>query len=105
MTFSNFEASFLAALHDGEKEAIAILLLEAGSQLVFCTGDVIAIQSVAMLGVAERCISFEELLEKAGLLKGIQRLMPSLSKKAHEIHSQKGKERRITGECFKQGLI
>jgi hypothetical protein len=104
-TFSNFESSFLAALHDGEKEAIAILISQANPGLVFCTGDVIAIQSVAMLGLAGQCISFEELLEKAGLLRGIGRLMPSLSKKTHETHSEKGKNRRLTGECFKKPLF
>ena len=103
--FANFEPSFLAALHDGEKEAIAILVSQATAGLVFCTGDVIAIQSVAMLGCTERCISFEELLQKAGLIKGIQRLMPSLSKNTHETHSAKGKERRLTGECFKKPLF
>ena len=104
-TFSNFETSFLAALHDGEKEAIAILVSQSNPELVFCTGDVLAIESVAMLGLIGQCISFDELLEKAGLLRGIGRLMPSLSRKTHESHSEKGKNRRLTGECFEKPLF
>ena len=37
--FANFESSFLAALHDGEKEAIAILVSQAVPDLVFCTAS------------------------------------------------------------------
>ena len=103
--FSNFEPSFLAALHDGEKEAIAILVAQSSPDLVFCTGDVIAIQSAGMLGLSGKCISFEELLEKAGLLKGVGRLRPSLNRVTHETHSQKGKQRRLTGECFRKPLF
>ncbi len=100
-TFQNFSADFLAALHDGEKEAIAILASGKTANLVFCTGDTVAIEAIGMLGIAGECVSFEEALEKAGLRKRVQRLIPSLSKKEHNRHLEAGKTRRITGECFK----
>jgi hypothetical protein len=100
-TFKDFDPTFMASLHDGEKEGITILRSSAESGLVFCTGDIVAIQSVGMLGLSGTCISFEELLEKAGLLKGLK-LLPSLRKREHESHLAKGKTRRITGECFKK---
>ncbi|MBZ5513902.1 MAG: hypothetical protein LAN62_03475 [Acidobacteriia bacterium] len=99
-TFKDFEPTFLAALHDGEKEAIAILMTEAESGLVFCTGDIIAVQSVGMLGLCESCLSFEEVLRLAGLLKLVSGLGPPLRKSTTEFHLEKGKTRRTTGECF-----
>jgi hypothetical protein len=104
-TFQNFTPDFLATLHDGEKEAIAILTSGKAAGLVFCTGDIKAVEAVAMLGAATECIAFEEVLEKAGLLKRVQRLIPSLSKREHERHLELGKTRRITGECFKNSLF
>ena len=100
-TFKDFEPTFLASLHDGEKEGITILSSCNETGLVFCTGDIVAIQSVGMLGLSGACISFEELLEKAGLIKGVK-LAPSLRKSEHDSHIGKGKTRRITGECFKK---
>jgi hypothetical protein len=105
MVFSNFDASFLASLHDGEKEAIAILISRSDPELIFCTGDVVAIQAVAMLGATDRCVSFEELLEKAGLRKSADGLQPNLTKKTHEHHSKTGSARRITAECFKKSPL
>lgn len=100
-TFKDFEASFLAALHDGEKEAITILIARAESGLAFCTGDIVAIQSVGMLGLPESCISFEKALQSEGLLKLVPSLGPPLRQSTVEHHTEIGKTRRITGECFK----
>jgi hypothetical protein len=100
-TFSNFEPSFLAAMHDGEKEGITILKAEADSGMVFCTGDMIAIESLGMLGLSDLCVSFEEVLQMSGLLKSVPRLLPSLTKKTCDVRLGKGKTRRLTGECFK----
>jgi hypothetical protein len=104
-TFKNFEPTYLAALHDGEKEGITILRAEAESGMVFCTGDMIAIESVGMLGLSSSCLSFEEVLQMAGLLKLVTRFMSSLTKKAHDTHLEKGKTRRTTGECFKKSPL
>lgn len=101
LTFKDFDPTFLAALHDGEKEAITILRARVDSGLAFCTGDVVAIQSVAMLGLSGSCLSFEELLQKAGSPPSRLRLPAALAKKAHDHHLSLGKTRRITGECFK----
>lgn len=101
-TFENFEPSFLAALHDGEKEAIAILVSESGRGLVFCTGDITAIVSIGMLDLSESCVSFEKVLQSAGLLKLVPNLRPELRQSTVEHHTKIGKTRRITGECFKR---
>jgi hypothetical protein len=101
-TFQDFEPTFLAALHDGEKEGITILKSQAQSGMVFCTGDMIAIESVGMLGLSASCLSFEEILEMSGLRKLVSSFMPHLTKKAHKDHVEKGKTRRTTGECFKK---
>jgi hypothetical protein len=100
-TFKNFEPSFLAALHDGEKEAITILVNESERRLVFCTGDISAIVSIGMLNLSESCLSFEKVLQLAGLLKLVPNLRPELRQSTLEHHIQVGKTRRITGECFK----
>jgi hypothetical protein len=44
--------------------------------MVFCTGDIIAIESVGMLGFSASCLSFEEILQMSGLLKLVSRFMP-----------------------------
>ncbi|NLT68661.1 MAG: hypothetical protein GXX84_18860 [Acidobacteria bacterium] len=97
-TFKDFDPSFLAALHDGEKEGIAIVRNESDSGMVFCTGDIAAIESVGMLGLASACMSFEEVLQRARL--SVPRLPNHLTKKAHDCHFEVGIVRRTTGECF-----
>lgn len=104
-TFGHFEATFLAALHDGEKEGIAILKAKAESGMVFCTGDLIAVESAAMLDLSASCLSFEEVLQMAGLLKLVSSFAPPLTKKAHDYRLEKGKVRRVTGECFKKSPL
>ncbi len=104
-TFREFEPTFLAALHDGEKEGIAILVAEADTGMVFCTGDTVAVQSVGMLGLSESCMSFEDVLRMAGLLKLVPHLIPHLTKRSHEHHIEVGKTRRLTGECFKKSPL
>lgn len=104
-TFENFQPTFLAALHDGEKEGITILKTRRESGMVFCTGDMIAIESVGMLGLSSSCVSFEELLQVVGLLKLVSKFMPHLTKRAHEEHLEKGAIRRTTGECFKKSPL
>jgi hypothetical protein len=104
-TFKDFEPTFLAALHDGEKEGITILRSQSESGMVFCTGDIIAIESVGMLGLSASCLSFEETLQMSGLLKLVSKFMPHLTKKAHKEHIEKGKTRRTTGECFRKSPL
>lgn len=104
-TFENFEATFLAALQDGEKEGITILREKSESGMVFCTGDTAAIQAVGMIGLGDACISFEKMLEFAGTPKLIRPLLPSLTEKSHCFHLKRGKERRVTGECFKKNPL
>ena len=104
-TFQNFEPTFLAALHDGEKEGITILKSQVQSGMVFCTGDMIAIESIGMLGLSTSCLSFEEILEMSGLRKLVSRFMPHLTKKTHKDRIEKGRIRRTTGECFKKSPL
>jgi len=66
----NFDRVFQEELHDGEKEALA--LLQKQEDLVLCTCDHAAIKAMAMLDLSERGISFENLLKKSGMSKKLE---------------------------------
>lgn len=53
------------AIHIGELESLAILVREQG--LTLCTFDAAAIRTLPFLGVAERAVSAEHLLNLSGL--------------------------------------
>lgn len=52
-------------IHVGEIESLTILVRE--ENLTFCTCDANAISALPFLGVSERCISVERLIQEAGL--------------------------------------
>ena len=52
------------AVHDGELESLAVLVREM--DLILCTFDSVAIRSLPFLGVDERAISAERLLQVLG---------------------------------------
>ncbi len=54
-------------IHVGEIESLTILVRE--ENLIFCTCDANAISALPFLGVSERCISMERLIQEAGLKK------------------------------------
>ncbi len=66
LSFSeNFDSVFQTEIHDGEKEAL--ILLSKEERFRFCTCDKSAIKSLALLGLADRGISFERMLKATGL--------------------------------------
>ncbi|MCX5803989.1 MAG: hypothetical protein NTU69_10750 [Proteobacteria bacterium] len=71
------------ALHGGELESLAILLRE--SELTFCSCDAATIRALPFLGLSERGISVENLLQTSGL-------------------SQSGLKERHTKTYFKNNL-
>jgi len=55
-----FDEELNMALHDGEVEAIALLYADQSDSLLFCTSDKVAIRVLAMLGLSDSGVSFEE---------------------------------------------
>ena len=93
-----FDRVFLEGLHDGEKEALA--LLHGGQcSLEFCTGDKMAIQALAMMDRAADGISLEAALSRVGLT---QTLQPHFTEEYFKRHLQAGTERRIRGEGLRR---
>jgi hypothetical protein len=82
-------------LHDGEIEALA-LLTQDESYLghVFCSADGAAIEGTCMLGLANRCMSLEELFGMAGLGRQVSW---RFTKRFTERHKREGGERAATG--------
>jgi hypothetical protein len=68
-----FDEELNMALHDGEVEAIAILYADKSDSLLFCTSDKVAIRVLAMLGLSDSGVSFEEILKDTGLSKPLPR--------------------------------
>jgi len=99
----DFSEAFVEALHAGELEGLALLCSGRYEELVFCTGDVCAMQAAGMLGVDRLLISLEALVTRLGLKA---KLATPLSKPLHqstlEHHALTGKQRRLTREYFKQ---
>lgn len=65
-----FDRIFQEELHNGEKEALA--LLQKQEDLLLCTCDYAAIKALALLDLAEQGISFESLLKKSGMNKKLE---------------------------------
>jgi len=61
------------ALFDGEVEGIPILYADESDSLLFCTSDKVAIRVLAMLGLSDSRVSFEEVLKTTGLSKPLPR--------------------------------
>lgn len=57
---------FLASIDPGEEEALALLKSSQCQQYAFCTGDALAIQALAILGMSDRSVSLEKMLERCG---------------------------------------
>jgi hypothetical protein len=64
---SKYNRPFLPEIHAGELEALTIL--EKQADFLFCTCDKAALVVLGFMGLSERGISFERLLQKTGLTK------------------------------------
>ncbi len=99
---SVFDRSFVGGIHAGEAEGLALVLAGCAGDAQFCSGDALAIQALAMLGLAERAVSFEVLL-------GGKKTVVPLAAQCTEDYLRRnlaiGQERRITGEGLRKGLL
>lgn len=95
-----FAPWFLELVHPGELEAIALLLAGNCAEMCFCTGDGGAIRAATLLGLAERCVALDRLLESTGLSKKVRREFTSAFL---EHMREEAREDRITGRGLRQG--
>lgn len=92
---SRFDDVFAGGLHEGELEALALLVERGGFEdTVFCAGDGAAIQAAVMIGLDERCESLESLLKSAGLSKSLE--WP-FTAEFYERHRREGLDNRLNG--------
>jgi hypothetical protein len=60
------------AVHSGEKEALAFVFCHQSEDYYFCTGDAAALQALAVVGMKDKGISLEKLLNDIGLPKTLK---------------------------------
>lgn len=89
-----FDRVFLEGLHEGEMEALA-LLIGGRFELKLCSGDKMAIQALAMMNRGEDGISLQEVLSGIGIMKS---LGYQFTQAYFNRHLQFGFQKRITGE-------
>ncbi|MEN6440521.1 MAG: hypothetical protein ABFD97_18260 [Syntrophobacter sp.] len=97
-----FDRNFIEGLHEGEAEALALVRAGSIGEALYCTGDAIAIQALAMLGHFEIGISMESLLKQAGLQK---QLDIQFTEKFFRTNIGIGKENRITGRGLRGNVV
>lgn len=91
-----FDQVFLGGFHEGEEESLSLLYCEKlDEDVLFCTADAIAIHALAMIGLSERGISLEKLLNSIGLNKP---LPTQYSEKFFKENIKRGQIKRITGD-------
>ncbi len=95
---SVFDRVFVQGIHDGELEALAILKSNTISDPLFCTGDALAIQALAMIGHSESGVSMEILLKNTGLKKLLDK---QFSERFFKNNLATGKQNLITGQGLK----
>lgn len=92
---TRFDDVFAGGLHDGELEALALLVERQDFEdTIFCAGDGAAIQAAVMVGMDERCDSLEALLDSVGLSK---KLGWPFTKEFHDQHRREGLDNRLSG--------
>jgi hypothetical protein len=90
-----FSDDFIMGLHDGELEGLGLLARRDGLEgHAFCTGDGAAIQAAMMIGLEERCMPLESLLDSVGLRQPVPK---QLSRAFFETHRRHGLGNRVTG--------
>lgn len=93
-----FDRVFLEGLHDGEKEALA-LLHSRQYPLEICSGDKIAIHALAMMDRGADGVSFEAVLRRIGLSKNVK---GEFTEEYFKRHLGVGYQKRITGEGLRR---
>lgn len=81
-------------LDPGETEALALLLVGKAAGYSFCTGDRAAIHALALLGLSEKGVSFEQALTAIGATKPLQRQFTEIY---FQAILKEGQEYRLRG--------
>ncbi len=84
-------------IHEGEREALASL--HQGPNYVFCSSDRTAIEVIGLLGLSDRGLSFEKLLQSCGVTK---RLEPHQTEAFFQECIKAGSIGRIQGKGLKK---
>lgn len=90
-----FDPLFSESIDPGEQEALALMLADKCPDHQFCSADARPLQALAMLGMSDRGISFEELLSAVGESKQVDE---QFTKKFLERQIREGQRRRIQGD-------
>ena len=93
-----FDRSFTDVLHDGEIEALALILQQKVGEARYCSCDGAALKALAMIGQAEKGISMEALLLSIGRSKQVKR---QFSERFFQEKIGEGQRNRITGTGLK----
>jgi|GEM_PF-6759019 hypothetical protein len=64
---------FFSSIDPGEREALALLKNPNFKNFYFCTGDALAVKLLSILGITDRGISVEKLLDKIGITKKLDK--------------------------------
>lgn len=89
-----FNRVFLEGLHEGEMEALA-LVLGGRFDLKMCSGDKMAIQALSMVGRGDDGVSLQEVLRTRGLTRPLEY---QFTQEYFERYRQLGFQKRLTGE-------
>jgi hypothetical protein len=97
-----FVPAFCDGLHDGEKEALGLLLGGRCSGHAFCTGDINGIVAASMLGLSSQLLSLESVVSRLGLKSSCKSTIPRhMTDDALEYHVEQGRQNRLTGMYFR----
>ena len=84
----------LEGLHAGESEALALLLVGKAKAHLFCSGDRVALRTLALLGLSQYGTSLQKVLQSLGLTK---RLPENLTERFFRDALKEGQEHRLRG--------
>jgi hypothetical protein len=95
---NKFDSVYVQGLHDGENEALALIMHSKIIDTLYCSADATAIQALAMIGHSDLGISMEALMQKSGITK---RLRKHYTDKFFKTNIEVGKQNLITGQGLK----
>ncbi len=95
---SVFSDDFLESIHDGEKEALALIAAGKHQDSIFCTADGPAIKALVMLNKGQNGISLEELLARNGFEKQASNVSTWCTKRWYGLRATDGAYNLINHE-------
>jgi hypothetical protein len=97
-----YDADFLQSLHDGEKEALAVIATGKHRDSLFCTADGPAIKALVMLNKGQIGISLEDLLTKNGFTKQVSTIRPWCTKRWYGLRATEGAHNLVNHEGLRK---